>query len=59
MRTRTLGEGLEVAEIGLGCMGMSAFYAGADEREAAATIRRALDLGVTMLVRSPAVASRW
>lgn len=49
MRTRTLGEGLEVAEIGLGCMGMSAFYAGADEREATATIRRALDLGVTML----------
>jgi aryl-alcohol dehydrogenase-like predicted oxidoreductase len=49
MRTRGLGQGLEVAEIGLGCMGMSAFYAGADEREATATIRRALDLGVTML----------
>ena len=49
MRTRTLGEGLEVAEIGLGCMGMSAFYTRADEGEATATIRRALDLGVTML----------
>jgi aryl-alcohol dehydrogenase-like predicted oxidoreductase len=49
MRTRTLGERLEVAEIGLGCMGMSAFYAGADEAESIATIQRALDLGVTML----------
>lgn len=49
MRTRTLGEKLEVAEIGLGCMGMSAFYSGASDRESEATIARALDLGVTML----------
>jgi aryl-alcohol dehydrogenase-like predicted oxidoreductase len=49
MRTRRLGQTLDVAEIGLGCMGMSAFYAGADERESTATIQRALDRGVMML----------
>jgi aryl-alcohol dehydrogenase-like predicted oxidoreductase len=49
MRTRTLGQDLEVAEIGLGCMGMSAFYTRVDEGEAIATIQRALDLGVTLL----------
>ena len=49
MRTRTLGKDLEVAELGLGCMGMSQFYGDADERESMETIRRALDLGVTML----------
>jgi aryl-alcohol dehydrogenase-like predicted oxidoreductase len=48
MRTRTLGRELEVAEIGLGCMGMSAFYVRPDEGEAIATIQRALDLGVTL-----------
>jgi len=35
--------------IGLGCMGMSGFYGSADERDSIATIRRALDLGVTLL----------
>ncbi len=35
--------------MGLGCMGMSEFYAGRDEGEAVATIHRALDLGVTFL----------
>src|SRR5215208_7032012 len=50
MDNRKLGqEGLEVAEIGLGCMGMSEFYGDADEDEAIATIHRALELGVTML----------
>jgi aryl-alcohol dehydrogenase-like predicted oxidoreductase len=48
MRSRTLGEKLKVAELGLGCMGMSAFYGGAEERESMATIQRAIDLGVTM-----------
>jgi aryl-alcohol dehydrogenase-like predicted oxidoreductase len=49
MRTRTLGQGLEVSDLGLGCMGMSAFYGDADDRESTATIRRALELGVNML----------
>ena len=50
MRKRTLGpDGPEVSEIGLGCMGMSAFYGSADEGEARATIKRALDLGCNFL----------
>ena len=50
MKTRTLGtDGPTVSAIGLGCMGMSEFYGAADEREAIATIGRALDLGVTLL----------
>ncbi len=50
MRTRRLGsQGLEVSELGLGCMGMSEFYGRTDEDEAVATIHRALDLGVTFL----------
>jgi len=49
MDSRTLGRGLVVSEQGLGCMGMSAFYGETDERESLATIRRALDLGITFL----------
>src|SRR4051812_29927236 len=48
MRHRTLGS-LEVSAIGLGCMGMSAFYGTADEDEAIATIQRALELGVNFI----------
>ncbi|MGW9349295.1 aldo/keto reductase [Nocardiopsis flavescens] len=50
MRTTALG-GLEVSRIGLGAMGMSAFYTGAgrDPAGAVRTLRRALDLGVTHL----------
>ena len=48
MRQRRLGD-LTVSALGLGCMGMSDFYAGRDEAEAVATIHRALDLGVTFL----------
>ncbi|HEY0510215.1 MAG TPA: aldo/keto reductase [Blastococcus sp.] len=48
--TRTLGrDGLEVSALGLGCMGMSQMYGAADRQESIATIRRALDLGVTFL----------
>ena len=49
MKTRRLGEnGPEVSAIGLGCMGMAAFYGQAsDEAQATAVIHRALDLGVT------------
>jgi aryl-alcohol dehydrogenase-like predicted oxidoreductase len=50
MKHRKLGtQGLEVSEIGLGCMGMSEFYGTADEAEAIATIHRALELGVIFL----------
>jgi aryl-alcohol dehydrogenase-like predicted oxidoreductase len=50
MKTRKLGaRGPEVSAIGLGCMGMSEFYAGRDEAESLATLDRALELGVTFL----------
>src|ERR1700749_3134322 len=48
MNTRKLGS-LEVSALGLGCMGMSAFYGSADEDEAIATIHRALELGINFL----------
>lgn len=50
MKTHKLGrEGLEVSALGLGCMGMSDFYAGRDDAESVATINLALDRGVTFL----------
>jgi pyridoxine 4-dehydrogenase len=50
MDTRTLGTtGLTVSALGLGCMGMSDFYGPADEAESIATIRAALDSGITLL----------
>ena len=50
MQKRRLGRnGPEVSAIGLGCMGMSDFYAGGDEAESIATIHHSLDCGVTFL----------
>jgi aryl-alcohol dehydrogenase-like predicted oxidoreductase len=49
MEQRTLGQGLVVSALGLGCMGMSQSYGPGDERESVATIDRALDLGITFL----------
>ena len=49
MKTRTLGpNGPEVSAIGLGCMGMSAFYGGSDDAQSITVIHRALELGVTL-----------
>ncbi|SDB15346.1 Predicted oxidoreductase [Pseudomonas sp. NFACC23-1] len=50
MKTRQLGHhGPHVSSISLGCMGMSDFYTtGVDEREAIATLHRAVELGVTL-----------
>jgi aryl-alcohol dehydrogenase-like predicted oxidoreductase len=48
MHKRKLGN-LEVSALGLGCMGMSAFYGSTDESEAVATIHRALELGINFL----------
>src|SRR3954447_19388180 len=49
-QTRELGtQGLRVSALGLGCMGMSAFYGDRDDEESLRTIHRALELGVNFL----------
>jgi aryl-alcohol dehydrogenase-like predicted oxidoreductase len=44
-----LGDGLRVSPIGLGAMGMSAFYGPSDEAESIATLRHAVDVGLTFI----------
>ena len=41
--------GLHVSALGLGCMGMSEWYGPSDDAESTATIRRAVELGVTLI----------
>jgi aryl-alcohol dehydrogenase-like predicted oxidoreductase len=47
METRKLGSELEVSALGLGCMGMSAFYGARSDDESLKTLSTALELGVT------------
>ncbi len=55
METRKLGKtGPTVSAVGLGCMGMSISYGEPDDEESVATIHRAIDLGVDLIVTSDA-----
>jgi aryl-alcohol dehydrogenase-like predicted oxidoreductase len=50
MKTKLLGsKGPRVSAIGLGCMAMSGLYGPSDDAESIATIRAALDAGITLL----------
>ncbi|MCW2789454.1 MAG: aldo/keto reductase [Aeromicrobium sp.] len=50
MKKTAMGsQGLEASIEGLGAMGMSAFYGDRDDEESAATLHRALDLGVSLI----------
>jgi aryl-alcohol dehydrogenase-like predicted oxidoreductase len=48
MNPRKLGTELSVFPVGLGCMGMSFAYGGQEEKDAIATLQRAVDIGVTL-----------
>ncbi len=49
MQKRRLGAKLEVGAVGLGCMTMTSIYGPADDRESLRTIRRAAELGATLI----------
>ncbi len=48
MPHRTLGDGLVVGAVGLGCMSLASMYGRTDDATATAAVDRALELGVTM-----------
>ncbi len=48
MQQRTLGQGLTTSALGLGCMGMSGNYGGADHDRSLATLDRAIERGITL-----------
>ncbi len=49
MQQRTLGQRLNVSALGLGCMSMSSVYGQADDAQSIATIRRAVERGLSLL----------
>ena len=58
MKTRKLGtQGPAVSALGLGCMGMTGIYGEPDDAESIATIHRAIDLGINLIVTSDAYGS--
>lgn len=58
MQKRKLGRnGPEVPALGLGCMGMSISYGEPNDEESIATMHRAIELGVNLLVTSDAYGS--
>ena len=58
MKQRKLGRnGPELSAVGLGCMGMSAFYGGRDGDESVRTLHRAVELGVTFFDSADAYAN--
>jgi len=58
MKIRRLGRnGPELSAVGLGCMGMSAFYGGRDGNESVRTLHRAVELGVTFFDSADAYAN--
>lgn len=46
-------QGLEVSQLGLGCMGISEFYGDASEEQNIATLNRSLELGIGFVAYSP------
>jgi aryl-alcohol dehydrogenase-like predicted oxidoreductase len=54
MKTRTLGDGLQVSEIGYGAMVLAGTYGEVDEQQALAVVNHALDRGVSLIDTSDA-----